>query len=412
EIESCLAGHHLVDKAVVIAVEDALGKRLVAYIVADANDQLTRILHAHLSTKLPNYMVPSAIIRMDEFPLTSNGKLDRRQLPTPENDSLANQLYEAPQGEIESALRDIWVPLLGVGRVGRNDDFFMLGGHSLLAVKMTSQIQAVLGFKISLADVFQAPTISQLASRLLDSGNSLEGAFNVLLPIKPRGNRAPLFCVHPGIGLSWRYISVARHLHADQPVYGLQVRGFFDDDEPASSIDEMALDYIDQIRKIQPHGPYRLLGYSLGGIIAHTMAAHLEKQGEKVALVGIMDTRPFNHELVELVAKELAERNENDTIEFLAGKKNDTDDGVTDQEKSFWKKVPEMDSWTVHLLRKHSTPSFSGDVILFRATVKSSPTAPLVYASDWEPYVQGKIEVHEINCVHEEMTQPVPVAEI
>ncbi|KAF9915312.1 hypothetical protein BGZ65_000799, partial [Modicella reniformis] len=147
-------------------------------------------------------------------------------------------------------------------------------------------------FNITLGELFEASTIAELVPRLLAAGNTQEDAFDVLLPIKPQGTRPPLFCVHHGFGLSWSYIGLSKYMHPDQPLYGLQVRGFFDNDQPAASVEDMAIDYIDQIRRVQPHGPYYLLGYSLGGMIAHTMAAHLERQGEIVMLLAIMDSIP------------------------------------------------------------------------------------------------------------------------
>ncbi|KAI8348413.1 hypothetical protein B0O80DRAFT_502091 [Mortierella sp. GBAus27b] len=318
EIEVRLYEHPMVNNAAVVATESSHGKRLVAYIVSDPNDHLSRVIRAHLSTKLPSHMIPSVFVRLDGLPLNSNGKLDRKRLPEPSDQDFVHQTYHAPQGEIEGALRYIWMQLLGNTKIGRHDDFFMLGGHSLLAVKMISQIQSVVGFKISLGAVFEAPTIAQLASRLLSSSGSFQDAFNVLLPIKPHGTRDPLFCIHPAFGLSWCFIGLSRHLHANQPIYGLQVRGFFDDDKPATTLDEMALDYINQIQQIQPHGPYRLLGYLFGGTVAHTMASQLERQGEEVVFLGIMDTLPSDHE--SLSATEAGDA-ESDVISHLAGKK-------------------------------------------------------------------------------------------
>ncbi|KAI8347843.1 Alpha/Beta hydrolase protein, partial [Mortierella sp. GBAus27b] len=239
---------------------------------------------------------------------------------------------------------------------------------------------------------------------------SQDAAFNVLLPIKKHGTRDPLFCVHSGSGLNWDYLRVVKHLDVDQPVYGLQIRGFFDDNQPAATVDDMARDYIDQIRKIQPHGPYRLLGWSFGGFVAHSIASHLERQGEKVVLLGLMDSFPF---AVERATEPSAQVNRTEYIRRLLGKgDDDTDEVLTKQELAFWKKAPEVGPWVVRLLTNHSVPRYSGDMILFQATIQTDPTIPLISASDWEPYVEGEIEVHEINCAHYDMMEVTPITEI
>ncbi|KAG0002656.1 hypothetical protein BGZ65_002456 [Modicella reniformis] len=191
EIEARLVHYTLVDKAAVIAMGEGNDKRLVAYVVAKPNDQLINSLRTYLSSSLPDYMVPAAFVRLDNLPLSSNAKFDRRQLPLPDDTSFVHQSYEAPRGVIEPALMNIWMESLNIDQIGRHDNLFMLGGHSLLAVRMiTLDIHSMLGFKITLRAGFEAPTIAELSTRLLNAGNSQEDAFDVLLPIKPRGDRS------------------------------------------------------------------------------------------------------------------------------------------------------------------------------------------------------------------------------
>jgi len=196
EIEARLCDHPLVESATVIAMGEGSDKKIVAYVIALHHDELVHVLRSHLVSCLPDYMVPSAFVRLDTLPLSANGKLDRLRLPPPDNDSMAHQQYEAPIGDIEGALMTIWMDLLQVDRIGRHDNFFMLGGHSLLAVRMITQIQSLMGFKVTLGMLFIAPTIAELVPHLLTAGNNQEDVFDVLLPIKPRGARLPLFCVH------------------------------------------------------------------------------------------------------------------------------------------------------------------------------------------------------------------------
>ncbi|KAK3805288.1 MAG: amino acid adenylation [Benniella sp.] len=145
--------------------------------------QLVHILRSHLTSFLPDYMVPAAIVRLDELPLSANGKLDRHQLlPQPDGNAMAYRSYEAPNGTFENALMTIWMNLLHVDKIGRHDNFFMLGGDSLLAVRMVTQIRPMMGFKITLGTLFMAPTIAELVPHLLTAGNSQEDVFDVLLP--------------------------------------------------------------------------------------------------------------------------------------------------------------------------------------------------------------------------------------
>ena len=179
EIEARLAEHPGVREAVVIAREDTPGdKRLVAYYTAavpgggeEGEREGTVIgseqLRSHLSTRLPEYMVPAAYVRLESLPLTPNGKLDRKGLPAPEADAYATRGYEAPQGEIEEKLAEIWAEVLKLERVGRQDNFFELGGHSLLAVRMVNRLRQVLGVEVSIRDVFAYPVLSLLADRVL-----------------------------------------------------------------------------------------------------------------------------------------------------------------------------------------------------------------------------------------------------
>jgi thioesterase domain-containing protein len=406
EIEARLSDHPLVEMATVIVMGEGSDKKLVAYVVSQPNDQLTHTLRSYLASCLPEYMVPAAYVRLDDLPLTSNGKLDRSRLPEPDGSSFANQLYESPHGEMELALATIWRELLNIDKIGRHDNFFMLGGHSLLAVRMINQIKSLMGFKINLGILFEAPTIAELVPRLLTAGNIQEDAFDVLLPIKPRGTRPPLFCIHHGFGLSWSYIGLARHVHADQPLYGLQARGFFNSSsQPAATVEGMALDYIDQIRRIQPHGPYHLLGYSFGCMVAHTMAAHLERQGESVALLAAMDSVPEFHSLS-------FEENQEDESEHVRIFANRLMDAIPETTKPLVARIQQTVKHLVRIAAHHSPLSCNSGMIFFRAMVQKDPTRQPISPDVWKPFVKGEIEVHDIDCDHIGMDQPGPLGEI
>ncbi|KAF9950280.1 hypothetical protein BGZ72_008039 [Mortierella alpina] len=423
EIEARLAEHPIVSEAVVVAVGAEVSKQLVAYVVIYHDQQpkqdkdgseppllapLPPILRSYLTARLPEYMVPAAFVRLDALPLTANDKLDRNALPAPDHEDFASEAYEEPQGEIENILASIWAELLNIKRVGRNDGFFVLGGHSLLAVRMISRIRAMLGFELSLRTLFEAPTISELAPRLLATGAAHDESYDVLLPIKPQGTRPPLFCVHPGTGLSWCYTGLSTRLDPDQPLYGLQARGFIDNGEMASTLDEMVLDYIDQVRQVQPHGPYHLLGYSFGGLVAHTMASYLEKQGEQVALVALMDTRTNYHTMVQAAVEDEDESSqEQGLIQMFIG---NTDQYSPDMMNPILKRASTLGINNGRIGRQQGPQVTSGDLLIFRATVVETEGRTVLNSDDWKPHARGSIEVYDIDCAHDYMDLPEPTA--
>ncbi|MCF7697333.1 amino acid adenylation domain-containing protein, partial [Mycetohabitans sp. B2] len=189
EIEARLAQHAQVRDAVVLVVGEGQDKRLVAYAVAEPDDALAGTLRTHMAAALPEYMVPSAFVRLDALPLTPNGKLDRRALPAPDADAFAHQAYEAPQGELEITLAEIWSELLGVERISRHDSFFALGGHSLLAVRLMNRV-AALGIALPLATLFAAPTLTGLAAAL-DAQRTDSAVLPVITPVS-RDSALPL----------------------------------------------------------------------------------------------------------------------------------------------------------------------------------------------------------------------------
>ena len=291
EIEVVLSGHQAVREAVVVVREDrAEDKRLTAYVVAQAGQTVeVGTLRSYVQEKLPEYMVPASFVLLDEVPMTPNGKVDRRALPAPERvrQESENNL-PGPRDAVEVQLTHIWEEVLNVKPVGLHDNFFDLGGHSLLAVALMTRIETVFGVKLPLAGLFQGGTVESLGVMLRQqSGSMFESS---LVPIQPSGSRRPLFCIHPGGGNIVGYMELARHLDQDQPVYGLQSRGLNGEAEPLTRIESMAAHYIEAIRAVQPEGPYLLAGQSSGGILAFEMARQLDKRGEKIALVALLDS--------------------------------------------------------------------------------------------------------------------------
>jgi len=624
EIEARLVVHPQIREAAVLALGEGSDKQLVAYVVAEPDEQLASTLRAHLVTALPEYMVPAAFVRLEALPLTPNGKLDRRALPALDGDAFAYQAYEAPQGRIEAALAAIWAELLGVERVSRHDNFFALGGHSLLAMQMIERLRC-LGLTLSVYALFETPTLSvlaqslrqyqevavppntimpetatltpamlplidlsqaeidriveqvpggianiqdvyalsplqegilfhhllasegdpylliaqmafadrerldrylgavqqvvnrhdilrtafvwehlsapaqvvwrqaplsvteltlspvegpiseQLAQRfnprrhridlsqapllrlviaqdsdgrwllvqllhhLIGDHSTLEvmqseaqafvegrgdelpavqpfrnlvaqarldvSPFAVLISLQSKGVRPPLFCIHSGSGLSWSYIGLSKHLGTDQPLYGLQARGFEGAEPLAPTIDAMASDYLEQIRRIQPNGPYHLLGWSFGGYVAHSMAAQLEQQGEKVALLALLDSNVDPN----FLSRELEFSPDMMRARLVS---RYGEGALMGMDEHVWGNICRVGQNHICLLKSFTPSIYGGNMLFFRATLAEAESSALASPSAWKPYVLGNMEVFDIHCKHDEMDRPEPMAVI
>jgi thioesterase domain-containing protein len=303
EIEARLQQQPGIGTAVVLAREDAPGdKRLVAYYTleesAGAGPDVAS-LRSRLGASLPEYMVPAAYVRLESLPLTHNGKLDRKALPAPEGAAHGSGTYEAPIGETESALAQIWSILLRVDRVGRHDNFFELGGHSLLIVQMIERLRQ-LGLQTQVSAIYNAPTLEALAGQTHPL-NPLVSRH--VTAIRSGGSRRPLFFLHETSGEVLSYEPLSRYLCDGLPIYGLRAdRG---DAEGLVTIEILAERYASVIRSVQPEGPYRLAGWSAGGVIAYEVARQLLNDAESVEFLGLIDSRAMDESsLSELLTEE------------------------------------------------------------------------------------------------------------
>jgi len=287
EVEAALRSHAGVQDAVVVVSESEGDKRLVGYVVsADGAEVNSAQLREWLQQRLPNYMVPSVFVPLAELPLTPNGKVDRKALPKPELDTVSDN-FIAPRDTVEMELAQIWSEVLGVREVGVQDDFFDLGGHSMIATRMMYQIEQVFGRKIPLAALFESRTVEHLATLLREQ---TEAQFQSLVQIHSGStDRTPLFLAHPSGGNILCYAEMARHMGSDQPIYGLQAQGLDKERTPHTTIKQMAAYYVDQLRTVQPEGPYFLAGWSMGGIVVFEMAQQLKAQGQEVAKLALID---------------------------------------------------------------------------------------------------------------------------
>ncbi|HAB14970.1 MAG TPA: hypothetical protein DCE44_00820, partial [Verrucomicrobiales bacterium] len=254
-----------------------------------------RTLRRALQSELPGYMVPSAFVVLDALPLTPNGKVDRKALPrvSAGPEATVTEAYEAPITPVEKSLAALWSSVLAIPRVGRGDDFFELGGTSLLAVSLFARIEREFGQRLPLATLFEAPTLEKLARQIRGTGGAPASAYVSLTPIQPTGTGTPLFLVHGAAGNILLYRVLAQKLSSVCPVYGLQARGLTDSVEPCHHIEEMAAHYVRELRELQPHGPYRIGGYCMGGTVAFQMAHLLQEAGESVSVLALLDTYNF-----------------------------------------------------------------------------------------------------------------------
>ena len=295
EIEARLMQHQSVRDSVVLVREDSPGlKRLVAYVTAHEGQTVdTAEVQTWLQVGLPEYMVPALILPLDDLPLTPNGKVDRRALPTPDFIGRLAHQYVAPRTPIERQLAEIWADVLNVQHVGIHDNFFDLGGHSLLAVQVMTKIRETMeGIRgqFPLIAVFQYPTVAALAEKLTRPS---EDDTSPLVAFRTQGSKPPLYCVDPTGTHVRAYQPLAHALGDDQPVYGLSLNHIFATDWQNVSVPDIAKEHVALIRRCQPVGsPFHLLGWSNGGVIALAMAHELERQGESVAFLGILDTHP------------------------------------------------------------------------------------------------------------------------
>ncbi|MDT0378187.1 amino acid adenylation domain-containing protein [Streptomyces sp. DSM 42041] len=431
EVAQALTGHPGVHRAAVVLREDRPGDlRLVAYVVGGEDAAEVR---RYAAATLPAHMVPAAVVPVPEIPVSPSGKLDRAALPAPR--WATDGAKTPPRDARERRLCALYSGLLGTEVSGVDDDFFALGGHSLLAARLLHAVREEFGVDPGLGTLFEAPTVAELAARigrLLDDGGqpadgtrAAEG-LDVLLPLRGRTapEQAPLFCVHPAAGIGWVYSSLLRHLDGERPVYALQARGLTGDTGPATRLAEMVEDYAARIREVQPHGPYHLLGWSFGGLVAHALATRLQGEGEPVDLLAVLDGYPGTgtppsaapaagsaESLTALLAS-LGHRPPDhgrttlrDVAERLAGVGPLAGLGPSGVER-----LSEVFANNRGLLGEFAPERFDGPMDLFVATADKTADSPAPQL--WLPHVGGRLGVHRVPCRHGELALPGPAARI
>ena len=301
EIEALLASHPDVREAkVAVRGKDAETKRILAWVIPGELGKVQAAdLNGFLAARLPTYMRPDAVGIVDSFPLNANGKIQVSALPEParsRSEAVAKPAAP-PVGETEKQLAVIWSELLGTAEINRDDDFFTLGGHSLMALRMFARIHGEFDRSLPLATLLQHPTIEGLAGVLVPpvevkavEAPPMPGKGNVVT-IAVGGDDTPLFCIHGGDGGVLFYRSLATLMPPEIPLHAIESLELGSSGPiESSTIEETAAGYLRSLRAVQPHGPYRLAGYSFGGVVAHEMAFQLTRGGHAVEFVGLFDT--------------------------------------------------------------------------------------------------------------------------
>ncbi|HYP30021.1 MAG TPA: alpha/beta fold hydrolase, partial [Blastocatellia bacterium] len=287
--------------------------------------------------------------------------------------------------------------VLGVGRVGIDDNFFALGGHSLLVTRVVSRVRAALGVELAIRSLFEAPTIAGLTELIAKPTRA--DSFEIIFPIKPFGNRPPLFCIHPSVGLSSGYSVLIRYMDAAYPIYGVQARGLSRPAELPTSIAEMASEYLTHIRTIQPHGPYHLLGWSFGGLAAQAIASLAQQESEEVGLLALLDAFPA-------AGNGQTDNLDDESIRAMISANPELSEMIDDTHRT---RIVEIVKNNVKLRRQFEPPPYSGDALLFVAAYDGDERA---VANVWRPYINGSIKTFPIDCGHYEMMQRGPIAQI
>ncbi|SCL14613.1 amino acid adenylation domain-containing protein [Micromonospora nigra] len=425
EIEAALGRHPSVLRTAVVAGRYRGERSLLGYVVPRPGAALDpQELRRFLADRVPSYMVPAAIVPLDELPLNPNGKLDRKALPVPRDRPAAGR---QPLPAEQEALRRIFAELLGLPDVGVDEDFFDLGGHSLLAIRLVNRVADVLGVRLDLGAVFNGATVSGLATRIARDApvdgsprriarDAPVAVLDPVLALHAAGTGAALFCLPPVTGLGWGYAGLVRHVGGARPVYALQAPALSGDGLPRS-VEALAEQHLAQVRQRQPHGPYHLVGFSFGALVAHQMACRLQAAGEQVGLLVAIDGYPPPAGAGGGTGPDEAggDQQAGDTGPDEAGGGAELVDLLRRTTRQF-DGVDARDAAVIEtlvdrhrrLMRTYAPPRFAGDLLLFRAT--APVTGPEVAA--WRPHVTGAIEVREVATDHWRLLEPSALATI
>ncbi|MFB8278680.1 amino acid adenylation domain-containing protein [Nocardia colli] len=424
EVESALLAEPGIAHAVVTVADAGQPEaRLVGYVVAaagirfDAADTVRR-----LRDTLPAALVPSALIELDRLPVSGNGKLDRAALPAP---VVAPHPYRAPATATQQLVAERIGKATGQPRIGLDDDFFELGGNSLLGVTVSAELAAATDVPVTVRWLYTTPTVEALADRITGytGADSTDDALGVLLALRRKGTRPPLFCVHSAVPLAWCYAGLARYI-TDRPVYGLQAPSLTGRADAIGTIDDLADSYVEAMIRVQPDGPYHLLGWSLGGQIAHAIAVRLRARGASVAALAMLDSVVFpdgadpppvprmRDLLTHLLGDEPADA---DTLPEVTAAEAAAELACAGASFGTGLSADQLERLHrgyvdgVALSHDYRPGVFDGDLLYFSAT---RGMTELFGADLWRPFVTGDLIEHPVAATHAQLTNPAVVAVI
>ncbi|QEV20248.1 non-ribosomal peptide synthetase [Streptomyces alboniger] len=373
-------------------------------------DSLSRIRDA-ASRVLPPHLLPTAWARIDAVPLTPHGKTDRAALPEPPAPA-GPEASRAPLTAREKELCALFGEALGGAEAGPDTDFFASGGHSLSALRLAGRIEAAWGVRVPVATLFAAPTPARLLARLdgpapdPDPDGADAESLAPLLTLRADGDRAPLFCVHPGLGVSWAYAALLPHLAQDRPVYALQTPALSAPDRQLPrTVDALAEAYVELIRAVRPRGPYLLLGRSFGGPVAHEMAVRLRADGEDVALLAVVDAMPKPPDIARTPLDPAVVDAE---ARRILQEEGAALDGIGERRLAA---LTDAIAHHVTLGRSWDPSPYDGPVTLFAATRDPEAIPTEDKAAAWRR-AAATVDVHELACAHADVLDAEPAARI
>lgn len=377
-------------------------RQLVGYLVSDSGLPLdTAALKARLAEQLPPHMVPVVLMQLPDLPLSANGKLDRKALPLP---ILGGERSgRPPEPGMETVVAAAFSQLLGCEVNDIDADFFALGGHSLLAMRLAAQLSRQLARQVTPGQVMVASTVGKLSALLaadLSDEQAQRLGLDALLPLR-ESDGPTLFCFHPASGFAWQFSVLARYLSPRWSITGIQSPRPQGPMAGAASLDEVCEHHLQTLLAQQPHGPYYLFGYSLGGTLAQGIAARLRQRGEAVAFLGLLDTWPPETQnwaekeangLDPAVLAEIARERE----AFLAAQQGQASGEL-------FSAIEGNYADAVRLLTTAHSAKFDGKATLFVAEkTRQAGMDPQVV---WGPWV-GELEVFSQNCAHVDIISP------
>nr|WP_280295541.1 non-ribosomal peptide synthase/polyketide synthase [Nocardia abscessus] len=423
EIEHALRSRPEIGEAIVLAYDTDDANAVLAGYFTAVRPLDPGALRAALAEVLPSYMVPAVLRQVQALPLTANGKVDRAALPRPR---LRGREFRAPGTDLERAVCTGFAEVLAAERVGLDDNFFERGGNSLLATRLAARLSTALGEQIPVLWLFAAPTPARLVAQLEQhrSGRGrvdAAAAFDVVLPLRTGGAREPLFCFHPASGVAWSFAGLAAHLDPERDVYGIQSPVLDAAACLPESIDDWAREYVREIRAVQAEGPYHLLGWSLGGVLAHAVAVRLQEQGQRVAVLAMMDSS------LRAGADANAPLPVADLLGGLLGEAADEEDAALDL-PGLARRIAELPepfasfgadrldralragAGSLELIRRYRPRPYKGNLVYFTAALDDPIGA--TGAASWADAVDGTVHNHAVHASHWRMTSESALARI